>query len=159
MVYKLDIDYIPCTGCQSCSVACSLKREKISNPLLGRIQVARWETEGLHVPIVCRQCEDAPCAQVCPVNALVRDSDSRVIEIDNNRCIGCRMCVIACPFGAMLVNPHSLKVMKCDYCHGDPLCIHVCQNQAIKYVPLTQSLYAKRMAGSRKILDSIAGTV
>ena len=151
LVYTLDIDYEKCTGCQSCSVACSLKRERVCNPLLGRMQVARWEAEGLHVPVVCHQCEDAPCQRVCPVNALPRNPLHQVIEVDYDRCIGCRICVLACPFGAMLVNPHTRKVMKCDHCQGDPLCIHVCQNQAIKYVPLTQALYAKRMAGSLRV--------
>ena len=158
MIYTIDLDYEKCTGCQSCSVACSLKQERVCNPLLGRIQVARWEAEGLHVPVVCCQCEDAPCQRVCPVNALARDPASQVIEVDYDRCIGCRMCVLACPFGAMLVNPHTLKIIKCDHCQGDPLCVKVCQNQAIKYVPLTEALRAKRMAGSQRVLDSISAT-
>jgi len=158
MIYTLDIDYEKCTGCQSCSVACSLKRERVCNPLLGRIQVARWEAEGLHVPVVCLQCEDAPCQRVCPVSALTRDPVSQVINVDYDRCIGCRMCVLACPFGAMLVNPHTLKIIKCDHCQGDPLCVKVCQNQAIKYVPLTEALRAKRMASSQRVLDTISAT-
>jgi Fe-S-cluster-containing hydrogenase component 2 len=158
MFYTIDVDYKKCTGCQSCSVACSLKREKISNPLLGRIQVARWEAEGLHVPVVCGQCVDAPCQRVCPVSALSRESASAVIVLDYDRCIGCRMCVLACPFGAMLVHPHTLRVMKCDHCLGEPLCVKVCQNQAIKYVPITEALRAKRITSSRKVLDAISTT-
>lgn len=156
MVYTIDWDYEKCTGCQSCSVACSLKRERVCNPLLGRIQVARREAEGIHVPVVCRQCEDAPCQRVCPVNALPRDSVTQVIEVDYDRCIGCRMCVLACPFGAMLVNHQTLKIAKCDHCQGDPLCVKVCQNQAITYVPLTTALWAKRMAGSQKLMDPVS---
>jgi carbon-monoxide dehydrogenase iron sulfur subunit len=158
MVYTIEIEYEKCTGCQSCSVACSLKREKVCNPLLGRIQIARREVEGVHVPVVCRQCEDAPCQKVCPVNALPRDEVSGVVQVDYDRCIGCRMCVLACPFGAMLVNHQTLKIAKCDHCDGDPLCVKVCQNQAIRYVPLTEALRARRMASSRKLLDSASTT-
>jgi len=158
MVYVLEIDYEKCTGCQCCTIACALKRERISNPRLGRIQPARWEEEGVHIPIVCRQCEDAPCQRVCPVDALPRDPVTQVVNVDYDRCIGCRMCVIACPFGAMVVDPLANKILKCDHCDGDPMCVKVCRNEAVKYVPLTQSLYAKRMTGSQKLQELMETT-
>lgn len=152
MAYVLEIDYDKCTGCESCTISCALKRERISNPLLGRIQVVRWEDLGVHTPVFCRQCEDAPCQKVCPVEALPRDPATQVISVNYDKCIGCRYCVLACPFGAMMVNLDTMRVIKCDHCDGDPMCVKVCHNQAIQYVPLTQALYQKRKAAAQKML-------
>jgi carbon-monoxide dehydrogenase iron sulfur subunit len=157
--YVLNVEHERCTGCQSCTIACATKRERICNPLLGRIQIATLRSEGIHIPVVCRQCEDAPCQRVCPVDALPRDPATQVISIDYNRCIGCRYCVQACPFGAVFMNVATRKVMKCDQCDGDPMCVKVCHNQAIKYVPVTLAQHAKRMAGAAKIQELASTTV
>lgn len=153
MFYVIDIDYEKCTGCQSCTITCAVKQAKIANPLFSRIQVARFEAEGVHIPLVCQQCEDAPCRRVCPVDALPRDPVTQVISVNYDRCIGCRFCVLACPFGAMLVNHQTRKVFKCDHCQGDPICVKVCHPEAIQYVPLTRALYAKRATVAEKIRD------
>ena len=156
MAYVLEVDYQKCTGCQSCTVACALKRERICSPVLGRIQVVRSEAEGIHVPVLCQQCEDAPCKSVCPTGALTRDAVTQVISINYNRCVGCHLCVFICPFGAMLINPDTGQVFKCDYCDGDPMCVKFCQFDAIRYVPVTQALYNRRLAGSRRIQELVA---
>lgn len=155
-VYTLDIDHEKCQGCQSCTIVCAVKRERISNPLLGRIQVARREGEGIYIPVVCNQCEDAPCMSVCPVSAISRNPMSDVVQIDYDKCIGCRYCALACPFGAMLVNVGTGKPMKCDLCdgiEGGPVCVRVCANQAIRYLPVANALYARRQGGADKMLE------
>lgn len=152
MVHIINVDYDKCTGCQWCTLTCTLKREGIASLASGRIQVSRWEAEGVHIPVVCQQCEDAPCMRVCPVvGALARDPVSQVITVDYDRCIGCRYCVLACPFGAMNVNPETMVVMKCDHCQGDPICVKFCDPKAIEYVPLNQALYARRKAGAERL--------
>ena len=156
MVRFLDIDPHKCNGCMSCVIACAQKRGRIANPLLGRIQVMRWEDEGVNVPIVCMHCEDAPCQRVCPVDALIRDPASQVIRIDYDRCIGCRFCVEACPFGAMSVNPSTREVQKCDLCDGDPICIKFCHPQAIRYLPVTRAMYSRRRSGAQRMQEVIS---
>lgn len=161
MLYTLDIDHEKCTGCQSCTISCALKRERISNPLLGRIQVARRPKEGVHIPVVCNQCLKAPCIKVCPVDALSRDPVTQVVNLDYDVCIGCRYCAMACPFGAMLVNVDTGKVMKCDLCQdieGGPTCYKVCHNEAIRYVPLTRAMYQRRQIGADRMLSVAAAT-
>ena len=111
MVRFLDIDPHKCNGCMSCVIACAQKRGRIANPLLGRIQVMRWEDEGVNVPIVCMHCEDAPCQRVCPVDALIRDPASQVIRIDYDRCIGCRFCVEACPEDAIRMDTGEVAIV------------------------------------------------
>ncbi len=159
MINVLDIDHEKCTGCQSCTIACATKRERISNPLLGRIQVARRPKKGVHIPVVCNQCLEAPCMKVCPVNALARDQATEVVVLDYDTCIGCRYCVLACPFGAMTVNIDNGKVLKCDRCRdveGGPICVKVCHNEAIRYIPLTQAMYARRQGGADKMVEVVA---
>lgn len=161
MAFVFDIDHEKCTGCQSCTITCALKRERISNPLLGRIQVARRPKQGVHIPVVCNQCLEAPCMRVCPVNALDRDSETQVVNLDYDKCIGCQYCVLACPFGAMMVNIDTGKVMKCDRCQdieGGPVCVKVCHNEAIRYVPLTKAMYSRRQIGADKMIDVVATT-
>ncbi len=159
MVQTIDIEHEKCTGCQSCTIACALKRERICNPLLGRIQVARREKAGVHIPVVCSQCQDAPCIAICPVSALSRDAETQVVRLDDDRCIGCRYCALACPFGAVVVNVDTGKVLKCDQCEGiegGPVCVKVCHNEAIRYVSLTKAMYFRRQSGADKMLELTA---
>ena len=95
----------------------------------------------------CRQCEDAPCANVCPNGAIARENG--FVHVMQERCIGCKTCVVACPYGAMevVVRPvvrtsgFGMKVKmekaeanKCDLCHTrpeGPACIESCPTHAL----------------------------
>jgi carbon-monoxide dehydrogenase iron sulfur subunit len=99
------------------------------------------EWEGKYIPVTCQQCESAPCMAICPVKAISRNQSLNRVEVNYDRCIGCRMCITACPFGAMLFNGLTQKVMKCDFCDGDPQCVRFCETKAIRYAePIEQSL-------------------
>ncbi len=130
----LVIDHEKCTGCRLCELVCSVKHERVSNPYRARIKIVKWEMAGKIIPVVCQQCEDAPCMGVCPVNALSRNAETGAVEIDYDVCIGCRMCMNACPFGAMGYDWVNSHVIKCDLCGGDPQCARFCETGAIQYV-------------------------
>ena len=86
-----------CIGCATCMAACfksAYERGKLSR---ARLSVLR-EASGV-MPTQCRQCDDGPCANVCPTGAL-RFNDN-CIELHEEICIGCKMCTIACPYGAI----------------------------------------------------------
>ncbi|ELZ31704.1 4Fe-4S ferredoxin iron-sulfur-binding domain-containing protein [Halorubrum distributum JCM 9100] len=97
------IDLQKCVGCDSCTVAC--KSENRTPPGVS-YNVVMEEEHGefpnvtrTNVPRPCMQCDNPPCVQVCPVSATYKMDDG-VVNIDYDRCIGCRYCNIACPYGA-----------------------------------------------------------
>lgn len=112
-------------GCKACEIACVISHNDnqylaSADAFLPRIKV--FNTPELRSAVTCRHCEDAPCASVCPTQALVRKDNS--IQLLKDKCIGCKTCVLACPFGAMSMvaeptNPASLA-RKCDLCIGRP---------------------------------------
>lgn len=86
-----------CIGCNTCMAACSQVHKAVGLQAHPRLTVVR--TAQLSAPVMCRHCEDAPCARVCPVNAITHQSDS--IVLNETLCIGCKLCALACPFGAI----------------------------------------------------------
>jgi Fe-S-cluster-containing hydrogenase component 2 len=138
-----------CIGCGSCETACSFANEGEFRPSMSRIQVFRFDM-GINVPMTCLQCEDAPCASVCKTGALVRDEETGVVNIDEDKCIGCRMCVMACPFGNISYSSEKKTSFKCDQCGGDPQCAEFCPTGAIKYVPAVKDSLDKKRAYAAK---------
>ncbi len=134
MAKVLNIDYHKCTGCRTCEMVCSAKHDGVLNPMRSRIKVMKWETEGLYVPMSCQQCQDAPCMNVCPVKAILKDEELGRVQVDYDVCIGCRSCVAVCPFGAMSFNVIDRRVFKCDLCDGDPQCVRFCDVKAVEYI-------------------------
>lgn len=125
-----------CIGCRTCEIACALEHATEHVAFAPRLTVLRLDT--LSVPVMCHQCENAPCVGACPIGALSM-GDERV-EADDSRCIGCQSCVVACPFGVITVETaknQSATIVKCDLCHGrerGPACIDVCPTSALSKI-------------------------
>lgn len=148
-----------CIGCNTCMAACTEIHKKQGMQSHPRLTVMR--TDDATAPILCHQCEDAPCARVCPVNAITHGGDS--ILLDEKTCIGCKLCALACPFGAITPSgtgvagvagiatatpTHSAALdpllvwevgvrsvaVKCDLCalsDQGPACVAVCPTNAL----------------------------
>ena len=130
----LGIIYENCTGCHLCELACSYTHGGVFNPLLSRITVLTKPEVQTSVPVYCLQCRDAACERVCPVDAIHLDGKVGAYVIDYSRCIGCRECAYACPFGAISFD-FDVSPIKCDLCGGEPECAQVCPHDAIIYGP------------------------
>jgi Fe-S-cluster-containing hydrogenase component 2 len=133
-VFTLNVQ--KCTGCRLCELACSFKKHTAFNRELSDIRVESREDLALHVPIRCMQCEDPPCARACLPRALYKDETTGAVLLDGERCILCKACIIACPFGAISLSSKSgaLHISLCDLCGGRPECVTLCQSGAISYV-------------------------
>lgn len=104
MSYAFVIDLKKCVGCNACTTIC--KAENGTPPNVTRAKIMRKEVgtypnvRRLSVPVLCMQCEDPPCVKACPTGATVKDAASGVVTINKETCVGCRACMLACPYGA-----------------------------------------------------------
>ena len=161
------VEVASCIACQKCEIACAAHTVKEMNAARARIAIfprpavqfradgARWgearaalprekgrESPPLNdaagTPVTCLQCDDAGCVRVCQVAALQRSPVTGAIEIDQARCVLCKMCVPACPFGNMRWDEPLAQVSKCDLCSGMPQCALACPSGALKYRPVRE---------------------
>jgi len=129
----LVVDLNLCTGCRVCELRCAFQHHRECNPSKSRIKVVKLDRAGVSVPLFCQNCEEAFCQQNCPTRAIQRDGKTGALVIREEKCVGCRACTMVCPFSALQVLPDR-KVVKCDYCGGDPYCVKYCETGALKYV-------------------------
>jgi carbon-monoxide dehydrogenase iron sulfur subunit len=149
MERQLVIDIDRCTGCRMCEMACSLEKEGECSRVFSRIKVVKME-QGIDLPLVCLQCEEAVCMKVCPVRAISRNTIGTIV-VDYEVCIGCKVCLALCPFGAISLDPKRRKVIKCDLCGGQPQCVRFCQPKALSYVRKDKVDAVKRRRMAEKI--------
>ena len=98
-----------CIGCQTCMAACIEAHDIPGNIAAPRLRVTR--TYEISAPVACHHCEDAPCAKACPTGALFFDPKNHRIGVNEDNCIGCKSCVMACPFGAVSVATTQVPVL------------------------------------------------
>ena len=109
MHYGMVIDLDRCIGCQTCAMACRLANNLPNGTWWNRVltdggahmDTPRLEDGGYvmeYIPVACQHCDNPACAKVCPVGATYKDPETGVVRQDYDKCIGCRMCVAACPY-------------------------------------------------------------
>ncbi|MGF6422005.1 glutamate synthase small subunit-like protein [Lelliottia sp. 489] len=138
-------DNLQCIGCHACEVACVMAHNHEQHVLSQRQFIPRITVlkEGKRrSAVTCHHCENAPCAQSCPNGAIGKSHDS--VQVNQQKCIGCKACVVACPFGTMeiVVTPVSegqvkATAHKCDLCHDrpqGPACVENCPADALTLV-------------------------
>lgn len=143
-----------CTGCHSCEMACSLLHDGECNLNLSRIGIMKTNGGGTNenIPVVCQQCRDALCADVCVMGAISRQAETGALKVNEDLCVGCKTCVIACPLGGVLYHYIKGCAMKCDLCGGDPECVKSCIYGALDFLPLDEWGRKQRRRG----MDNLA---
>jgi len=145
------IDAEKCLGCRSCQLQCALEHsrsqnlhEAINEYPAPRSRIAVVAIDDLAAPLQCRHCEDAPCVQVCPSQALSKPEENGPVMLDGGRCIGCSLCVAVCPFGVIAMDGAAGAVIKCDFCLGRleedrlPACVEGCPTNALQFKRLEE---------------------
>ena len=110
------------------------KRRSEKSPLIiarALIRVHVFDEQASFAPYACLQCSEAWCMKACPVNAIAVDDQTGAKIVIDEVCVGCKLCVIACPFGTIFFDKGSDKATKCDLCAGDPACARACPTGAI----------------------------
>jgi Fe-S-cluster-containing dehydrogenase component len=99
---------------------------------------------------MCRHCEDAPCVVVCPSKALEKSGSEQPVMVSADRCIGCKLCMLVCPFGVILFNQDKKAAFKCDIClqrqaaGKPPACVAACKSGSLQLVSLEEFTRKKR---------------
>ena len=129
----ININPEKCTGCESCVLACSFAYiGKFS--LKARIHVHKLKNKGMFVPVICQNCDNAPCVKVCPEGALIQQEGKGIVLFISEKCSACRKCEKVCPYGAIVFNEKTNLIEKCDLCGGDPECVKICMlPQALQF--------------------------
>jgi Fe-S-cluster-containing dehydrogenase component len=142
--YAIAIDLDRCSGCRACEIACKMENDIPLGEYWSKVvQVGPYGTyPNVHqyfLPRQCQQCENAPCVEVCPTGASYRDEDD-IVLIDASTCIGCQLCMTACPYGVRSYSASKNVVEKCTLCRERvadgtslPACVHTCSNSARYY--------------------------
>ncbi|BCR03160.1 iron-sulfur protein [Desulfuromonas versatilis] len=162
-----------CLGCHSCELSCAVAHG--AGDLQGAVaggQLLRPRnkvvlTGGICMPMQCRQCEDAPCAFACPTGAVVQEDGQ--VRIREKNCVGCKLCVMVCPFGAVSVAAEDKPdgrfrtnrgvAKKCDLCadwrarsgRTSPACVEACPTRSLRLVDMEAYRRALREARAAEL--------
>ena len=147
----LVVDPDKCTTCRLCELVCSEGHEGAYRPSRANIRVVIHAEEAFYFPMVCVQCDDAPCIEVCPTYALVRDRQTNAVVVVKENCNDCGLCEVVCPYKA--IRRWDGKAHVCDLCGGDPECVKFCGPGALRYEPRESWPKEKRQAYADRLGD------
>lgn len=152
---SLSVHMDKCTGCRSCELACSFKNHLEFNPAKSNIHVTIYTSDAAYVPLACLQCDDPFCRDVCPTGAIASSEaeGAYVVRVDRNRCVGCKMCTVACPFGAIAYRDEGY-VEKCELCDGEPECVRFCPTEALLFQDSGEDALQKKRAYAQKVRET-----
>ncbi len=93
---------------------------------VGVIQALHTEEVPFHGAATCIQCSQPACSEVCPTGAIRKSDTDGIVRIAREKCVGCGLCMLACPYGGIYYDVNREKSTKCDLCGGEPECVGAC---------------------------------
>ena len=136
--YGFAIDLRKCIGCHACTIACKAEHEipiGVNRCWVKTVEQGIFpDTRRFFFPVLCNQCDAAPCVRICPTNALFKRRDG-IVDLHGDACIGCRACMVACPYDQLFIDPNTHTAEKCNFCANRvenellPACVSVCPTE------------------------------
>jgi Fe-S-cluster-containing dehydrogenase component/formate-dependent nitrite reductase membrane component NrfD len=136
--YGFVIDLKKCIGCHACTIACKAEHDipvGVNRCWVKTVEKGTFpDTQRFFFPVLCNQCEDAPCMNICPTGALYQRRDG-IVDLNGAACIGCRACMVACPYDQLFIDPNTRTAEKCNFCANrvenqlQPACVSVCPTE------------------------------
>jgi carbon-monoxide dehydrogenase iron sulfur subunit len=168
---EIFVDIERCTACKACEIACAVEHSA-SKTLFGAVFESPAPQKRVHVepayafayPVRCLHCGDAPCVAACPNGAMSRDAVTGSVIVLEDRCQGCFMCAMVCPFGAISVNTSKRTALKCDRCPDrvsaglNPACVDACPTRALEFGEEDDLVSEKRLSAAARVAQAVSGS-
>ncbi|RJX73665.1 dimethylsulfoxide reductase subunit B [Vibrio sinensis] len=154
--YGFYVDTTRCTGCKTCTVACKDKNDSPLDVSFRRVyeygsgewieENGTWKqnVSGYYVSLSCNHCANPACVKACPTGAMHKRKEDGLVLVDQERCVGCQYCTMACPYGAPQYDSEKKHMSKCDGCIDrinqglKPTCVEACPLRAIDFAPIEE---------------------
>jgi anaerobic dimethyl sulfoxide reductase subunit B (iron-sulfur subunit) len=161
--YGFDFDPARCVQCHACEVACKTLH-RVEWGVRWRRVVAVWHGQFPDVvsrglSFSCQHCGNPPCKAACPHGAITKRPENGIVTVDRDKCFGCRLCLIACPFGVPQFGADG-KMQKCDLCLDlvaqgkEPACVATCPSGALRFGTLDELSEQAARRRARKITET-----
>lgn len=166
---KITVRINTCVGCHTCELACAIEHSKAKDLLRAfldgerpghRIYIESFRKAA--VPVPCNHCEEAACIAACPTGAAHRKTEGGPVFVDAEKCIGCAMCVQACPFGVIAMNDTGRTAYKCDVCverrakGSEPACVVACPTKSLSFGSVNTANKGKRQRVAEMMAEATA---
>lgn len=160
--YSLIQDQKKCIGCHACAVQCKSNKSLPVGPkpcqviTVGPVWVGETP-KAAYVFVPCFHCEEPWCVAACPTGAMRKRAADGIVFVDTALCVGCKVCISACPWGAPQWNPETRTVVKCDFCMDRldrglrPACVTVCTTQCLSFGDAATTTALRRTRHARAV--------
>ena len=143
--YLIKMNQDRCISCHACEVHCKVHNNVPTGAFLGKLIThgpvnKKGLPQILNMFMPCFHCAKPWCVDACPTGAMYKSSDSNIVAVDPDLCVGCKACITACPWEVPQWNEETGRVIKCDFCQDrlaeglEPACVTGCTAKALTFV-------------------------